>query len=168
MRASRANLPDQALVAPAIHTAAALRFQDGLLRYTGESIPEGLASFFRRSPHGGLIAPAHRYSEILAEAVALGIPVVDQAARFDTVGETIEREVLSVYNRVVVQCRSTREEVRTYYVLRKPMDDLWLSARDAHRVQGSDWFLRERRIRPDAVSLALRSVLRWSVRVVRG
>lgn len=77
-----------------------------------------------------------------------------------TTGEMIEREVLSVYKRIVVQCRPTTEEVRTYYVLRKPMDDLWLSARGAHRVQGSDWFLRERRIRPDAVALALRSVLR--------
>ena len=75
-------------------------------------------------------------------------------------GEMIEREVLSVYRRVAVQCRPASEEIRTYYSLRKPMDDLWLSAREAHRVQGDDWFLRERRIRPDAVSLALRSVLR--------
>jgi superfamily II DNA or RNA helicase len=72
----------------------------------------------------------------------------------------IERDVLSVYRRVNVRCNPSADEVRTYFELRKPMDDLWHQAKGAHRIKGNDWFIRERRLRPDAAALALRSVLR--------
>lgn len=77
-----------------------------------------------------------------------------------TTEEMIERDVLSVYRRVNVQCNPSAEEARTYFELREPMDDLWHEARRAHRIKGNDWFVRERRLRPDAAALALRSVLR--------
>lgn len=117
--------------------------------------PSGNVARFAIAPYRlGLTAtPIEKEQPLLEDLVG---PVVYSR----TTGEMIEREVLSVYRRVSVQCRPAPDEIRTYYSLRKPMDDLWLSARKAHRVQGSDWFLRERRIRPDAVALALRSVLR--------
>lgn len=74
--------------------------------------------------------------------------------------EMIERDVLSVYRRVTVHCNPSAEETRTYFELRRPMDDLWHEAKNAHRIKGNEWFLRERRLRPDAAALALRSVLR--------
>lgn len=83
-----------------------------------------------------------------------------------TTEEMIERDVLSVYRRVNVRCNASDEEARAYFELRKPMEVLWYEARGAHRIQGNDWFVRERHLRPDAAALALRSVLRahryWS------
>ena len=77
-----------------------------------------------------------------------------------TTEEMIERDVLSVYRRVTVRCNPSPDEVRSYFELRKPMDNLWSDARRAHRVKTDDWFVRERRLRPDAAALAVRSVLR--------
>ena len=117
--------------------------------------PSGNAARFSIAPFRlGLTAtPMEKEERLLEELVG---PVV----YCRTTEELIDREVLSVYKRKTVHLRPSSEEIRTYFGLRKPMDDLWHDAKEAHRIHGSEWFLRERRLRPDAVALALRSVLR--------
>jgi len=117
--------------------------------------PSGNAARFAIAPFRlGLTAtPVEKEQAFLSNLVG---PVVYRR----TTEEMIERDVLSVFRRVIVQCRPTEEEVRSYFEHRRPMDDLWHVAKDGHRVRGSDWFLHERGLRPDAAALAVRSVLR--------
>jgi len=117
--------------------------------------PSGNAARFSIAPFRlGLTAtPVPKEQPLLERLVG---PVV----YFRTTEEMIDRDVLSVYRRITVHCRPSADEVRTYFDIRRPMDDLWHQARGAHRVQGSDWFIRERALRPEAAALALRSVLR--------
>jgi len=86
--------------------------------------------------------------------------MVGPVVYYRTTEDFIDRDVLSVYKRLSVHCMPSAEEIRTYFQLRKPMDDLWHEAKDAHRIRGSDWLAGGRRLHPDAVALALRSVLR--------
>jgi len=117
--------------------------------------PSGNAARFSLAPFRvGLTAtPVEQEQQLLEELVG---PVVYHR----TTEDMIEREVLSVYRRISVRCKPSSAEVRTYFELRKPMEDFWHEAKNGHRIKGSDWFLRERRLRPDAAALALRSVLR--------
>lgn len=117
--------------------------------------PSGNSALFSLAPFRlGLTAtPINAERRVLDELVG---PVI--YAR--STEEMIERDVLSVYRRVTVHCNPSAEETRTYFELRSPMDDLCHEAKNAHRIKGNDWFLRERRLRPDAAALALRSVLR--------
>jgi superfamily II DNA or RNA helicase len=117
--------------------------------------PSGNSARFSLAPFRlGLTAtPVEQEQTLLNELVG---PVVYRR----TTEEMIERDVLSVYRRVEVHCKPSAEEVRTYFELRGPMDRFWRDARSAHRIRSDDWFIRERRLRPDAAALALRSVLR--------
>lgn len=117
--------------------------------------PSGNAARFSIAPFRlGLTAtPVEKEQRLQEELVG---PVVYRR----TTEDFIERDVLSVYSRQSVHCLPSSEEIRTYFDLRKPMDDLWHQAKGAHRIRGNDWFAAERRLRPDAVALALRSVLR--------
>ena len=117
--------------------------------------PSGNAARFSVAPFRlGLTAtPVEAERAVLDDLVG---PVIYSR----TTEEMIEHDVLSVYRHVNVHCNPSANEVRTYYELRKPMDDLWHEAKGAHRIKGNDWFIRERRLRPDAAALALRSVLR--------
>ena len=117
--------------------------------------PSGRAARFAIAPFRlGLTAtPVEKEQQLLEELVG---PVV----YYRTTEELIDRDVLSVYKCLSVHCMPSVEEIRTYFQLRKPMDDLWHEAKKAHRIRGSNWLAGERRLRPDAVALALRSVLR--------
>jgi superfamily II DNA or RNA helicase len=117
--------------------------------------PSGKIARFALAPFRlGLTAtPVEKERDALDELVG---PIVYTR----TTEEMIRQEVLSVYRRIKVHCRPSAEEIRTYFTLRQPMDDLWQEAKRAHRIKGDGWFVRERRIRPDAAALALRAVLR--------
>lgn len=117
--------------------------------------PSGNAARFSVAPYRlGLTAtPIQKEQGLLDELVG---PVVYSRST----EEMIDREVLSVYRTHTVHCRPTPNEVSMYFDIRKPMDTLWHDAKEAHRIQGNDWFIHERRLRPDAAALAIRSVLR--------
>lgn len=117
--------------------------------------PSGNAARFSLAPFRlGLTAtPIDAERRVLDELVG---PVIYSR----TTEEMIERDVLSVYRRLTVHCNPSAEEARTYFELRRPMDNFWHEAKNAHRIKGNDWFIREQRLRPDAAALALRSVLR--------
>ena len=117
--------------------------------------PSGNAARFSIAPFRlGLTATPVEKEKWLLEELVGGVVYCR------TTEEMIDREVLSVYKRKTVHLRPSSKEIRAYFSLRKPMDDLWHEARQAHRIRGSEWFLRERQLRPDAAALALRSVLR--------
>ncbi|MDP2209461.1 MAG: DEAD/DEAH box helicase [Bacteroidota bacterium] len=74
--------------------------------------------------------------------------------------EMIENEILSVYRRISVHLKSTKNEIETYYDIRKPIEKVWYRAKAEHRIQDSSWLVRERHYYPDDVDLAQRSLLR--------
>jgi superfamily II DNA or RNA helicase len=83
-------------------------------------------------------------------------PIVYEKATDDL----IEDEILSVYQRIPIRLKPTKEEVATYFDIRKPIEKVWYRAKAEHRIQGSSWLVRERLYYPDDVDLAQRSLLR--------
>lgn len=83
-------------------------------------------------------------------------PIVYERATDDL----IENEILSVYQRISVHLKPTKNEIENYYDIRKPIEKVWYRAKAEHRVQNSSWLVRERLYYPDDVDLAQRSLLR--------
>lgn len=83
-------------------------------------------------------------------------PIVYEKATDDL----IENEILSVYRRISVHLKPAKNEIETYYNIRKPIEKVWYRAKAEHRIQDSSWLIRERLYYPDDVDLAQRSLLR--------
>ncbi|MDI6803279.1 MAG: DEAD/DEAH box helicase [Bacteroidota bacterium] len=113
------------------------------------------AARFCMSPYR-LALTATPVSSALALLSDLIGPIVYEKATDDL----IENEILSVYRRISVHLKPAKNEIETYYDIRKPIEKVWYRAKAEHRIQDSSWLVRERLYYPDDVDLAQRSLLR--------
>lgn len=102
----------------------------------------------------GLTAtPSEKNFNLLSELIG---PVVYEKST----EEMVDREVLSVFERIPVRLSPTKEEINEFMKLKAPMENVWRRAREQHRVQDGSWLVRERMYYPDEVDLAQHTLLR--------
>jgi superfamily II DNA or RNA helicase len=124
---------------------------DEVHRKMGRGASSQAARFCLAPYRLGLTAtPVGHEMSFLAELIG---PIVYEK----TTEEMIEREVLSVFEKRLVHLSPSEEEVAEFRRLKQPMEDLWMSAKAAHRVQDSAWLVREQWYRPDEAALAQRA-----------